>query len=707
MKLRLALALLSFSALALEPASVAAQAGKKKPAPTVVTTRPRPPQRPRKPPRARPASGAPSPGLKARSGFAVAQRSLKSDQPETRARGLERLGAVGTPAALELLAKSLEPGGDAKTFEERLTAVRALAAHARSPIARPALARIMASASTEDESVEVLVRGTAALALARSGEPAGIEVLGKALRQEGPVAQAAAMALVAHPPRDLGPIVRSRGALTLGLVEALEELGDQRAFHALRGFAKYGPAEHKARAALALTRLGDYETVAVARHWLRTEKEPALRLAAGEILTLSAEPDAPRALLALLSKPETADRALALALANPSPALVPTLAKRLETAEPSTAPALIGAIGRAGGERAATVLERELSRTERAASAAYALALFPDSRGGEVLEGALGRPATRRLAARALVIRALRLGQRASGLGEALDALLASSVAADRAAGAWGHAALDPNKAVELVAHEDLVVVRAAARTALGRRAAIAAVEQLGTTSDPLTRTALAIGLCHAAGAERAPTRLLAELVAEGGPAAPLAARALAARDASPDRPQLETLLASGDPVVRAHVALGLAESDDPSALGLLAKHYRTERDAAVRHAVVIALSQRREASRERTLRLAADLDPDSRVRQAARRARAGSRLSALPVGGGTFWLELVDSGTGTGSARGALVSTPSGVGLPVVSDPDGLITLDGLPEGPVSLRLASSADESKASKPRGFGGGR
>jgi len=630
-------------------------------------------------------------------GFAVATRLLKSDSAEERARGLERLGKVGTAAALELLAKNLEPGG-AKTFEERLTAVRALARQAGSPVARPALARIMASATTGDDDSETLIRTTAALALARSGHPDALELLGKALRQEGPVASAAATALAAHPPRNLSPVVGARGALTSSLIDGLEQLRDQRAFATLRSFIKYGAPEHKAQAAIALTRLGDYETVELARAWLAREREPVLRLAASQILSLARDPGAASAIAALLAKPETADAGIELALATPDPALVGALSTLLERATSGGAPDLIGAIGRAGGPAAAKRLAQELGKPERAPAAAYALALSPGPAALDTLERALTKSTTRRLAARAAVVRAVTLGETASGIEAALDALVVSTNAADRAAGAWGHATLSPRRAIVLLRRADPVVVRAAARAALTPQVAAAAAERLVGERDPLTRTALAISLASPEGARHVPTRVLSTLVEEGGAAAPVAARALAARDSEALRPQLRELFDSGDPWIRSHIALGLADSSDPSAVGLLAHRFRAEREAGVRHAIVVALSRRVESTRVSTLELAANLDPSTPVRQAARRALSGVRLTSLPKGAGSFWLQLVDSESLQGRQHSAVLGTTSGVALPVVADPDGLVCMGGLPAGPVSLRLAAAANESKAS---------
>jgi hypothetical protein len=172
---------------------------------------------------------------------------------------------------------------------------------------------------------------------------------------------------------------------------------------------------------------------------------------------------------------------------------------------------------------------------------------------------------------------------------------------------------------------------------------------------------------------------------------------ALGARDSLSQRPQIELLLKSGDALVRAHTALGLGSSQETSAVGLLANAYRFESVAETRYSVIVALSQRKERARLRILEQAANLDGDATVRQAARFALKGARLTSLPSGAGTFWLTLVQSdGKGSGG-QSATLGVPSGAALPVVSDPDGAITVAGLPPGQLSLRLAPAPDESNA----------
>ena len=168
---------------------------------------------------------------------------------------------------------------------------------------------------------------------------------------------------------------------------------------------------------------------------------------------------------------------------------------------------------------------------------------------------------------------------------------------------------------------------------------------------------------------------------------------ALAIRDEPDHRPQLQALLEGGDAVLRAHVALGLGASREPSALGLLETAYRFESDAPVRHAIVTALSRRSERTRLRTLRLAAYLDSDRATREAAALARRGARLGTTFGASGTLWLVLAAAGSGKSDARSwsVLIGLPGGLALPLVADPDGLVTAGRLPRGAISVRIGRS----------------
>jgi hypothetical protein len=638
------------------------------------------------------ATVAQEPGwLGSRFGTEAVERQLATGDPAARELALERLASLGTTRALSVLSAALEPDGAARTQRERLVAVRALAAHAAEPEARLALLRLM-SGGAHDPRDELgrLVQQTAALALAQSGTAAALAALGKALRQEGALAELAARAIEAHPPEALGPVLAAPGPATPTLVRLLGALGDQRAFFELRRAVRRGGVSVRAEAAIALTRLGDFETVELARHWRKTERAAELRLAAAQILSFARAPDAPLAVLELLRDPELDSRALELALEAPHPAFESELTARLARSDAVEAPRILGALSRAG---AVAPLERALKNPAHAPSAAHALALAPGSAAADAIGRALREPGTRRLATRAAAFRQAVLGDRVGGLAEALEVLLRSSEAADRAAAAWALALGDSDRAVELLASRDAAVVRAAARAALDPKVAVAAAARLGKEPDGTTQAALALALAVSVAADRVPTQLLIELFESSGPAAPLAARALASRNTADLFPRIEAMLESVDELSRAHAALGLGNSDSPRALAWLVRTYRFETSAEVRRAVVMAASQRSELARRNLLRLAATLDPDVAVRQAARRALAGERLDPLATGASGAWITLAPNtpaSLDSAAGRPLIMQTPGGVAFPVVTDPDGVMCLAPLAEGPVRIRLAA-----------------
>ncbi len=639
-------------------------------------------------------------------GVEAAEPLLTSESTELRQRAFEKLGAAGTSAALELLAEALEPGGAARTANERLVAVRALAPHAAEERARGALVRAMGGALTGDEPTENMVRQSAALALARSGGDKALGALAQALRQPGRVSETARVALRAHPPKTLEPLFLARGVPTPALAGLIGDLRYQRGRELLSTLAQAGSPALRSEALLALAKIDRAAAVALARGFVKTEKHRSLRLSATRVLAVARDPEAAAALGALLGEPALVGDALQIALDAPSPGLAAPLA-RLVPSDPGDSERLLSALGRAGGPAALERLERALQRPELGWAAAYTLALSADRGADDVLERALERPASRRDAARAAVLRARAGRSDVSGLDDALALLEASKAPADRAAAAYCRAALDPEAGARLVASRDAVLVRAATRAALDPEVALAAARRLAVEPDAGLRTALALSLVRADAADQVPTAVLTALLESKGAAAHLAAYALAARDGDAGRPRLRELFASADPLLRAHVALGLARSQQPSAVGLLEDAYRFESDALVRQAIVSTLASRPEPGRGRTLRLAADLDADDVARATARRAltRAEPRPGARPT---TTWLRI-DPTAGLAGAgappnnetAAAVVVTFQGLALPVYPDPDGAVTLAGLPGGPVSVTLASAAPGGDSSKPK------
>jgi HEAT repeat protein len=666
--------------------------------------------------------------FKERFGIPVAVRLIQSDDASDRIRGIDRLGAIGSLESIDALVEQLEQGSPAaRDPRTRLTAVRILAAHVKRDNVRQLLVREATDASTSDGRSSVtplggVIRGTAALALSRGGDKKSLSALVNALLQGGVLAQEATNALRAYPPPSLESFLEGKRRLTPALATFLGELGDLRADARLRAMLEEKDPAGQVAAAVALARLGDEAALPLARAWLK-KSEPRLRRAAAEVLAYLGAPDAAFAIAALLASDATRDDGLRLSLRVPMPNLAAPLAAALPSFSDEACPAVVAAIGRAGGPKAIQALLSLLAKPELRTEAAHALATMPGKDAREALERLLvadvdKKGEMRRLLLRAAVVRALALRDAPSGLKAALEPLLKAESAADRAVAAFGLVGTGAAHAEALLAGAcsdrscDGAVVAAVARAALARpaeeldalvpilsrearesaRADGAVLEQ----PSPLTVAAAMALLAHPDGAAL-PTSTLAAWAEAGGPLAPLAARALPSRDAEPLRGRLKRLLEGSNPVVRAHLALGLARDPEPSAVSLLASAYRFEDDAAVRRAIVRALSRRTEVQRLSLLTLARDLDPDGQVRALARSALAGRDLDPMPrsmsgveVTRSMAWIEIVtNEGKAAFMARAAWLSRSDGLAMPMVADPDGVLLVPFLPPGPASLWVA------------------
>jgi HEAT repeat protein len=134
-------------------------------------------------------------------------------------------------------------------------------------------------------------------------------------------------------------------------------------------------------------------------------------------------------------------------------------------------------------------------------------------------------------------------------------------------------------------------------------------------------------------------------------------------------------------------VALGLGRSEQPSAVGMLADAYRDEADSGVRRAIVRALAVRGEPARRRTLAFAAELEPDDDARTLARAALGGTpEPGAGPRS--PAWLRL----RGGSEPSFATVTAADGLARPFAADPDGTVTVFGLPAGDIELTLGVAA---------------
>ncbi|MEO6600216.1 MAG: HEAT repeat domain-containing protein [Polyangiaceae bacterium] len=645
--------------------------------------------------------------LRTRLGIEVAEALLKDSSAEERQRGFERLGSIGTAQALDLLLKVFETGGAAHSAPDRLVAVRALSEHVSVPAVRDFLIRVMVGVGSNpgrSEAIDGLIERAAALSLARAGDDASLAALGKALRQSGHVADTASDALLAFPPRNLEPIVAGLRAPTRAMARFLGTLGDARAIPALREIVRSAPKDVRPDAALALAQLGLRETVELARHWLKHETDPELRSAAARILLTFHESDASAAVTSLLGDERSRPAGLALANEVSLPEVTEALVRGARAATGAEQSDWFAALGRSGSREALSFLGGSLGTRETSSAAALALALSPTADAEAVLERALRDPKTRRAALRATLVRKVALDRTPSGWQGALRELSGSRDPSDRALYAQASVLFSPEKAAELVPHAPLPELRALCRLALLTEVARALAVRLAIEPDPVARDALSASLVSSQAAELVPSDVLSDLVDAGGLGAPLAVRALAARDSRTLRPKISALLESDDPVWRSQAALGLGESRESSALGILERAYRFETDDTVRLAIVLALAARREPARRRGLGVARKLDAAAAVRQAAALALTGAKAARETTGPTTAWLELrlvqpEASLPSSAVTRGALLITGSGLALPAFADSDGVLLVSALPSGAFELRLAAPTRTDDAAK--------
>ncbi len=660
------------------------------------------------------------PPLKEMFGIPVAVRLTQSDDATERLRGIERLGAIGTPEAIDAMVEQIEMGSTAaRDPRARLAAVRLLAAFTKKDNVRQLLLRETTDSSSAEgrgafTALGSLIRATAALALAKDGEKKALQGLVAAVLQGGLGAEASVRALRAYPPESLESFLEARKRLPPAFATLLGELGDLRVVERLRAMLRDADPAAQTAAAIALSHLGDEAALPLARAWL-TKSEPRPRRAAAEVLTYLGAPEGPAAVAALFASDATREDGLRLALLAPSRDLAGPLVEQLGAFTIAARPRAIAALGRAGGARAIAALTALLDKPGDATSAAHALAVMPGAAAREAIEKALAGGNTaankgdlQRLAIRAALVRALSLGDAPPRLREALIAASQSSDPAFRALAAFGRVATREVSTEDAVAAAcpanrcDPAVFAGVARGALAARPGDLdallpmLTRDAGTEGPSPIATAAAVALlAHPDGGDLS-TLTLAAWAEAGGPVAPLAARALPSRDHEAIRGRIRRLLEGSDPVVRAHTALGLGRDPEASAVSLLTAAYRFEDDAAVRCAIIRALSRRTEVQRAATLRLARDLDPDDEVRALARAAIDGRNLdpavreaSGIEAARPVAWIVVASNeGKALGSARSARLTRSDGVAIPVVTDPDGVLLIPGLPPGAASLRL-------------------
>ncbi|HWO14899.1 MAG TPA: hypothetical protein VNN80_35590, partial [Polyangiaceae bacterium] len=328
----------------------------------------------------------------ARFGVAGLSRRLESERLGERLQALERLGELGSAAALSRLTSYAVERRPRLVGREWLALARTLAPGAGDAKVQLALAMLLNQADSPaagpDEAAALeLARGSAALALAADGSSGALLVLGRALRARGAPARAAAEALIAHPPREIDPLIEP-GPPSVELATLLGALGEERAFHALRGWVRAGADDSvQAAAALALTRLGHLETVPLAARWL-TAGSGELAEAGLDILLAAQDARADAVLSARLRAERVSDADRRRLLDAASPALADAALAAVAGAGSSDRWRW-ALLGRIGGEAAARRLAQALADPRSAFAAAQVLSRLPGDAARAGLEAAL------------------------------------------------------------------------------------------------------------------------------------------------------------------------------------------------------------------------------------------------------------------------------------------------------------------------------
>jgi hypothetical protein len=454
--------------------------------------------------------------------------------------------------------------------------------------------------------------------------------------------------------------------------------------------------------------MGDQRGVAIARG-LTHDPEARVRVASAETLVRLGAADAGAAVEELVADEATVADGLRLAREVATEGVTKAAAARAAASSDSALrAAAVGALGRQTSASAVKALATLVADPALQGDVAFALARSPATAATAAIEAMAAQPATRRLAARAYFVRRYVRGERDAALDALLAAMAASGEARDRAVGVQALVALGERPLGEALGDADARVRRAAAMGAGARLDATARdllLAQLAVERDAATRTVLALGLGGGDPAGVVPTVTLVERAEGGGPDAALAALALARRGDEELGPKVDALLASHDPVVRAHVARGLAASDARDATGRLARAYEWEGDAFARRSLVAALAARAADATAPAWRdameVAARLDPDAEVRWTATMALAGERAGGRPAVTEVAWLRIVPA-EGAALPRDALgvVSDEAGLAVPVAFDEDGYALVPGVAPGQARLRLAPRLPAYEAASP-------
>lgn len=673
------------------------------------------------PPRAQPSNAGAD--LRSRFGLDVAMRLLRSNDADDRLRGLERVASMHTPEALAMLehaAGAGNPGGldpraqvdGAARADPRalLVVVRALARWVDRETARTALEAVLSAptpsfnartglgrdpAADESEALArvLLARRQAALALAESGDSQALEALVAVARAGGPGQPAALDALATRPPT--GTLLGGVALTTPGMIALAAEAGDLRSLGSILGALRTSDPALRATAIAALGQMGDARVLEPAREATK-DKDARVRLAAAEALARLGADDAGKVLEGLIADDATARDALRIAqLVRSEDVTKAAAARAAASANLDIQEEAVAALGRQTDAAAVTALVALVADARLQGDAVDAIARSPSPAAMAAIEALGAAPVTRRLAARAYLVRRAVRGVRSPRLDALLASLATSRDAVDRAVAVEALVATGEEPLERGLADADPHVRRAAAMGSLAleaRKRDGALVARLAVETDAPTRQVLALAIAGSDPGGAMPTLALVDRAEAGGPDAPLAALALARRADDELRPKVDALLASRDPLVRAHVARGLAESQAPDAVGRLARAYLWEADAGVRRALVAALAAHADGAptRREALELAERLDPDRVTRSTARAALAAAPPPGRSEEREVAWLRLVPAeGASLPADMTAALVDANGIAWPIAFDADGYALVPGLPAGEAHLRLA------------------
>lgn len=656
-------------------------------------------------------TSSPSPpggyALTNRLGVASSLRLLSSARREDRVRGVQRIAAQNDFAAVQVLLQAIAENASIVADPiVKIQAIRALAPFASRDPVRRVLAGWVVGDTTRLRAETGLgrdVQTSAALALAASGESRAIEQLVDFVVAGDDAAEPAAAALQAHPPSSLDPLLRARAGSSPHVLRLLGRLGDLRALPTLRKALADNDPVVAAEAAVALARLGDDSVASIARAWLTSPRSsPSTREAAAEALVLIRAPDAPRAIAILIADPATRPGGLQLAYDAPSPQLTPTLAGVLTILTGPPRSLAIAALSRCGGPLAVQTLEQLVTAAPTDPEPALALARCPSPAASESVARFLAASQTALVGARMALTRFVVLHDAPNGLDQGLRSLLSSPRSADRQTAAFGLVLTGSEAVATFLSARDPTLAGAACRAALARDRSVGAAcaQALSGAASPALRDAIGLALIDPSDAASLSTHELVQWSETSRERAVLSARLLGARDSKLVRPILERLLASGDPVLRAQVALGLASSPDPSSVALLVDAFDVEPSAMVRRAIVRALSRRPSKLRSRWMRALSDLDPDPDVRALASLASRGVVLPTEPRGGDVVWVRVKPSGTGVRTARIVRIALADGLALLAVPDDDGFLMVPAVPATEVEISVAASDGIGESASP-------